>query len=107
MLATGLPPGLGTYVQWDRRLDAGLAGAIMSIPGVKGVEIGLGFKYPELTGTQVHDEIILDEHSKKLTRRSNNAGGIEGGVTNGQPFNNSGRYEADLYYKNTSSVCGT
>ncbi|HOK65066.1 MAG TPA: chorismate synthase [Bacillota bacterium] len=86
VLATGLPPGLGTYVQWDRRLDARLAGAIMSIPGVKGVEIGLGFKYPELTGTQVHDEIILDEHSKKLTRRSNNAGGIEGGVTNGQPL---------------------
>ncbi|MBP8613638.1 MAG: chorismate synthase [Firmicutes bacterium] len=86
VLSSGLPPGLGTYVQWDRRLDTRLAGAVMSIPGVKGVEIGLGFKCSELRGTEVHDEIVLDAQSNKLARRSNNAGGIEGGVTNGQPL---------------------
>lgn len=82
--ASGIPVGLGSYTHWDRRLDGELAKAVMSIPGVKGVEIGLGFRAAELPGSQVHDEIHYDGVS--YTRPSNNAGGIEGGVTNGEPI---------------------
>lgn len=87
--ALGVPPGLGSYVHWDRRLDAKLAAAVISIPGVKGVEIGLGFAAAPLYGSQVHDHITLTEPNRSrdpraLGRKSNNAGGIEGGVSNGQ-----------------------
>jgi chorismate synthase len=86
--ATGLPVGLGSHVQWDRRLDARLAAAVMSIQAIKGVEIGSAFENAQLPGTKVHDEIkIADSKSQiaNITRTSNRAGGIEGGMTNGQP----------------------
>ncbi len=79
----GLPVGLGSYVQWDRRLDGQLAQALMSIPAVKSVEVGLGKKSADMTGNKVHDEMILKEG--KIEHLSNNAGGIEGGMTNGEP----------------------
>jgi len=81
--ATGVPVGLGSYVQPDRRLDARIAAAIMSIPGVKGVEIGLGFGYGQRLGSEVHDPIYY-EKGKGIVRPTNNAGGIEGGISNGQ-----------------------
>lgn len=80
----GLPAGLGSYVQWDRRLDARLGAAVLSIPAIKGVEIGPAFENANLPGTQVHDAIRLD--GKDLIRSTNRCGGIEGGMTNGQPL---------------------
>ncbi|HOM71212.1 MAG TPA: chorismate synthase [Armatimonadota bacterium] len=84
VIAKGLPVGLGSYVQWDQRLDANLAQAVMSIPAIKGVEIGLGFKSAELPGSKVHDEIGYGPEGYK--RFTNNAGGIEGGITNSEPL---------------------
>ncbi len=81
--AVGLPVGLGSYVHWDRRLDARLAAAVVSIPGVKGVEIGPAFENARSTGTQVHDP--FEVQGGQVTRPSNRAGGIEGGMTNGMP----------------------
>jgi len=80
-----LPPGLGSYTQWDRRLDAALAAALMSIPGVKAVEVGDGFRVAELRGDQAHDEIFMSGGGR-LARETNRAGGLEGGVTNGEPL---------------------
>ncbi len=83
--ASGLPPGLGSHVHWDRRLDASLAGAVMSIPAVKGVEIGLGFDAASRRGSACHDEIAADTQSLwRLRHRTNNAGGLEGGMTTGE-----------------------
>ncbi len=82
--ATGVPVGLGSYVHSDRRLDARIAGAMMSIQAVKGVEIGLGFAATRLQGSKVHDEITFDK-KRGFLHRTNNAGGLEGGVTNGEP----------------------
>jgi len=79
--ASGVPPGLGSYAHWDRRLDAQLAFAMMSIPGVKGVEIGLGFEASRMPGSMVHDEIF---YKNGFYRKTNNAGGIEGGISNGE-----------------------
>ncbi len=79
ILVTGLPAGLGTYAQWDRRLDGRLAQAVMSIPAIKGVEFGLGFKQADLAGSEVHDVFLPG-----FLRPTNHAGGLEGGVTNGQ-----------------------
>jgi chorismate synthase len=84
VVALGLPPGLGSYVHWDRRLSARLAAALMSIPAIKGVEIGPAFTNARLRGTEVHDEIAVVEGA--LVRRSNRAGGLEGGITTGQPL---------------------
>ena len=88
MVTTGVPIGLGSYVQWDRRLDAQLASAFMSIPGVKAVEIGEGIKASEKKGSAVHDEIFIQDkpknNSSRYYRKTNRAGGIEGGVTNGE-----------------------
>lgn len=81
--ASGVPAGLGSYVQPDRRLGGRLAQGVMSIPGIKGVEIGLGFGYGESAGSEVHDEIFYLK-GKGYTRGSNNAGGIEGGISNGE-----------------------
>jgi len=81
--AKGVPCGLGSYVQPDRRLSAKLSGGIMSIPGVKGVEIGLGFSYADKFGSQCHDAIYYTKE-KGYFRKANNAGGIEGGVSNGE-----------------------
>ncbi|NLW09770.1 MAG: chorismate synthase [Firmicutes bacterium] len=83
--AKGLPPGLGSHVHWDRRLDGRLAQAVMSIPGVKGVEFGLGFAAAALPGSKVHDPIAY-EAGRGLYRPVNNAGGIEGGMSNGEPL---------------------
>ncbi len=82
----GLPIGLGSYVQWDRRLDAALAAAVMSINIVKGVEFGLGFEQTRRFGSQVHDVIAGRDASGRWIHRSNNAGGLTGGVTNGEPL---------------------
>jgi len=83
ILAGGVPPGLGSHVQWDRRLDARLAAALMSIPAVKGVEIGQGFAIAGLPGSQAHDEILYTE-GRGFFRPTNRAGGLEGGITNGE-----------------------
>lgn len=83
VVATGVPPGLGSYVQWDRRLDGRLAQAVGSIHAVKGVEVGRAFELARLPGSEVQDEIVWREG--RLARASNRAGGLEGGVTNGQP----------------------
>ncbi|MBU4310208.1 chorismate synthase [bacterium] len=85
VITTGLPIGLGSYVHPDRRLDGRLAQGLMSIPAVKGVEIGLGFRVSELPGSEVQDEIFY-EQKKGFYRKTNNAGGLEGGVTNGEPL---------------------
>lgn len=83
--ATGIPPGLGSHVHWDRRIDGQLAQAVMSIPGIKGVEFGAGFKAAALVGSQMHDGIGFD-HKTGWQRLGNQAGGIEGGITNGEPL---------------------
>lgn len=85
IVVDGIPPGLGSHVHWDRRLDGRLAGALMSIPGIKGVEIGLGFRAAESSGSLIHDTFLWDEQ-KKISRSSNHAGGLEGGITNGEPL---------------------
>src|SRR5687768_9825481 len=82
----GLPIGLGSYVHWDRRLDAALAAAVMSINIVKGVEFGLGFAQTKRFGSQVHDVIEGRDPAGNWVHRTNNAGGLTGGVTNGQPL---------------------
>src|SRR5687768_2446276 len=91
VIATGLPPGLGSYVQWDRKLDGRLAQALMSIPAIKSVGIGKGPAVASLPGSRIHDEIVPigdDEPSGHagvpVSRLTNNAGGLEGGVTNGE-----------------------
>ena len=80
----GVPIGLGSHIQWDRKLDAKIAMAMMSIQAIKGVEIGAGFECANLFGSQVHDEIFYDHDSNKIYRKTNRAGGIEGGMSNGE-----------------------
>ena len=79
----GVPPGLGSYVQWDRKLDARLSMALMSVQAIKGVEVGIGFEASRRPGSRVHDEIFYKDG---YYRSSNNAGGIEGGMSNGEPI---------------------
>jgi chorismate synthase len=97
IVALGLPPGLGTHTQWDRKLDGRLAQSLMSIQAIKGVEIGLGFEMARRRGSQVHDEIFFDptkmvsEGTPRIVptgfyRGSNNSGGTEGGMSNGAPL---------------------
>ena len=100
VVVTGIPPGLGSHVQWDRKLDGNLARALMSIQAIKGVEVGTGFKAAERFGSEVHDEIFYrsqksEARSQKekfwpiiprFYRKTNNAGGIEGGMSNGEPI---------------------
>lgn len=83
VVATGCPPGLGTFTQWDLKLDARLAAAVMSINAVKGVEIGVGFDGVARPGRDFHDQI--DWSQGRFSHKSNNAGGITGGMTNGEP----------------------
>jgi chorismate synthase len=83
--ALGLPPGLGSYAQWDRRLDARIAGAMLSIQAMKGVEIGPAFASAAERGTAVQDEILRDDQGR-LHRATNRAGGLEGGITTGAPL---------------------
>lgn len=84
IFAVGLPPGLGSHVQWDRKLDARLGAAVLSVQAIKGVEFGPAFGNARKRGTEVHDAILLD--GENLLRPTNNAGGLEGGMTNGQPL---------------------
>lgn len=94
---TGVPPGLGSHVQWDRKLDGILARALMSIQAIKGVEVGAGFRAASAPGSEVHDEIFYKKpksrnkaawwpSSAAFYRKTNNAGGIEGGMSNGEPI---------------------
>ncbi|MBS4209813.1 chorismate synthase [Bacillus sp. FJAT-50079] len=85
VIAEGMPIGVGSYVHYDRKLEAKLGGAMMSINAFKGAEIGIGFEAAEKPGSQVHDEITWDEQNG-YSRRSNNAGGFEGGMTTGMPI---------------------
>lgn len=84
-LVGGVPVGLGSYVQWDKKLDAKIAQGVVSINAFKGVEFGLGFEAGRLKGSQVMDEIVWSEEAG-YTRRTNNLGGFEGGMTNGEPI---------------------
>jgi chorismate synthase len=89
VVARGVPAGLGSHVSWDRKLDGRLAGALMSIQAIKGVEIGLGFEAAMRPGSRVHDAILLDESVERgggYGRAGNHAGGLEGGITTGQPI---------------------
>ena len=89
VVVTGLPVGLGSHVAWDRKLDGRLAAALMSIPAVKGVEMGLGFEAARRPGSEVHDEIDRDPSRPQeggVRRRTNRAGGLEGGITTGEPL---------------------
>lgn len=95
-VVTGVPPGIGSHVQWDRKLNARLAEALMSIQAIKGCEVGLGFEAGRRPGSNVHDEIFYKRGSTKeaafwpqlprFYRKTNNAGGIEGGMSNGEPI---------------------
>jgi chorismate synthase len=92
VIARGVVVGLGSHVSWDRKLDGRLAGMLMSIPAVKGVEIGMGFEASRRLGSEVHDPIESGEAGKRgrgprggFHRPTNNAGGIEGGITTGEP----------------------
>jgi len=91
IVATGVPPGLGSYVSWDRKLDGRLAQALMSIHAIKAVGLGRATEVGRLPGSRVHDEIIRSDGKPSgtvpgLSRPTNNAGGLEGGVTNGEPI---------------------
>lgn len=86
IVALNVPPGLGSHVHWDRRLDARIVAAMVSIHAMKGAEIGSAFENAGRRGTQVHDEIILADDGDRLTRTTNRAGGLEGGITTGEPI---------------------
>ena len=83
VIVRGVPTGLGSHIQWDRRLDGRLAGALMAIQAIKGVEIGAGFQCGFLPGSEIHDEMFLADDGS-VYRRTNRAGGLEGGMTNGE-----------------------
>jgi chorismate synthase len=84
IIVKDVPPGLGSFMQWDLKLDGRIAQAVMSIQAVKGVEIGIGFQTARLAGSQVHDEIFFDHGKKRFFHKTNRAGGIEGGMSNGE-----------------------
>jgi chorismate synthase len=86
VIATGLPVGLGSHVQWDRKLDGRLAHALLSLQAVKGVELGWGFKAARVRGSELHDEIGYDREESRFIRHSNNSGGTEGGMSTGEPL---------------------
>jgi len=90
VLARGVPAGLGSHVHWDRRLDGRLGGALMSIQAVKAVEIGEGFASAARRGSEHHDPILYDASTRRFVRPSNRAGGIEGGMSNGEMIRVSG-----------------
>jgi chorismate synthase len=85
VVAMGVMPGLGSHIQWDRKLDGRLAQALMSIQAMKGVEIGAGFGAARIRGSEVHDAIRYDQGHRRFFRPTNRAGGLEGGITNGEP----------------------
>ena len=84
VVARGVAPGLGSHTSWDEKLDGRLAQAVMSIPAVKGVCVGAGVEAANLPGSRVHDEIAYDDEAREFRRRTNRAGGLEGGITNGE-----------------------
>ena len=86
IVALNIPVGLGSFAQWDKRLEAKLALAVMSVQAIKGVEVGDAFANAKLPGTQVHDPITLNDQESNVERLSNRAGGTEGGISNGQPI---------------------
>src|SRR6185369_17750733 len=86
IVALNVPVGLGSFVQWDKRLEAKLAMAVMSVQAIKGVEVGDAFENAKRIGTQAHDPMSLDSQKSKVERLSNRAGGTEGGVSNGKPI---------------------
>lgn len=86
IVALNVPPGLGSHVHYDRKLDARIVGAMVSIHAMKGAEIGPAFENAGKRGSEVHDEIVLDKSGESLTRKSNRAGGIEGGISTGEPI---------------------
>ena len=86
VIATGVPPGLGSHVSWDRKLDGRIAQALMSIQAIKGVELGPAFDVARGRGSAAHDPIQYDPTARAFTRASNRAGGLEGGITNGMPL---------------------
>src|SRR5579885_2872646 len=86
VVATGLPVGLGSHVQWDRKLDGRLAHALLSLQAVKGVEVGMGFRAAATRGSALHDEIGYDAEARRFLRNSNNSGGTEGGMSTGEPL---------------------
>ena len=89
VVCRGLPVGMGSHVSWDRKLDGRIGAAMMSIPAVKGVGIGIGFEASRLRGSQVHDEILAASDRRRsgdIARRTNRAGGLEGGMTTGEPL---------------------
>ncbi len=86
VVALNVPVGLGSFVHWDRKIDGLIAQAMMSIPAVKSVEMGIGVDVAITPGSQVHDEIYPKENTGEYIRKTNNAGGIEGGMTNGAPI---------------------
>lgn len=86
VIVTGIPPGLGSHIHWDKKLDGLLSQALMGIQAIKGVEIGAGFSMAEKKGSELMDEIYYDKENKFFFRKTNNAGGIEGGMSNGMPI---------------------
>ena len=104
VVALNVPPGLGSYVQWDRRLDVRLGAAALSVQAMKGVEIGDAFDNARLTGTQAHDAIKLaveltgGKRRTRLVRPTNRAGGIEGGISNGEPIILRAGHETNRHY---------
>ena len=86
IVALNMPVGLGSFMQWDKRLEARLAMAVMSVQAIKGVEVGDAFENSRLPGTRAHDAMALDGQKLKVERLSNRAGGTEGGISNGQPI---------------------
>ncbi len=84
VVAQGAPVGLGSHTQWDLKLDGRVAQALMSIQAIKGVEVGRGFNVVNYRGSKIHDEIKYDRRRKEIFRKNNNAGGIEGGMSNGE-----------------------
>jgi chorismate synthase len=86
VVALNVPVGLGSFASWDKRLDSIIAADLMSIPAIKAVEIGFGTETGQHLGSEIHDPIIHSENDDNLTRSSNRAGGIEGGISNGQPI---------------------
>ncbi len=86
VVVLGAPVGLGSHTHWDRRIDGQLAQALMSIQAIKGVEVGMGFGVADVPGSDVHDPFFYDNDDLRFIRSSNNAGGTEGGMTNGEPI---------------------
>ena len=105
VIVTGVPAGLGSHAHWDRKLDGKLAAALMSVQAIKGVEIGAGFGAANRPGSLVHDEIFWSK-KEGFYRKTNMAGGIEGGMSNGEVIIASRRHEAHPHAHEAAPVRG-